>query len=133
MFKGSNKTVTVQLPSGLLFNYNATNGSTWEGEGTSSPSVYSLAADCSPPLYTPVRDLNYFGYGFLYHNVWWGSGLTYSVGTERISPAGSARLYVLDNTSTCVDWGPASTFAGDYVRLHGEAAPPVLTTPVTIG
>ena len=133
MARGAPGRVTVQLPSGLLFIYQTTDGPTWDWEWAASPWVYSLAADCSQPLYTPVGHLNQYGYGFLYRKNDWGSGLTYSIGTERISPAGSARLYVLDNTSTCSDWGPASTWAGDYVRIHGEAAPPVLTTPVTIG
>ncbi len=133
-FDGTNdRLLTIQMSNGMLARYEPTQESTWT-RSARGPLPFSLAADCSEPRYTLRSDAAYWPNGGI---AWYNRNLgwAFTVGTQRISLAGSTPLYT-DFGDGCSQWATVDTSpdpSGEFIQLQPTAVPPVLTTPVTIG
>jgi hypothetical protein len=127
----------VRTPTGLIVTYLAEPGrDQWELFGNDI-FVLSLASDCSEPRYIQPDVARSFprGNSVVFHRDRWDWDFT--IGTQRITPAGNANVYWLQGDGTCAPLGTIgdnSPALAELIRLEPTPVPiPVLTTPVTIG
>ncbi len=138
-FDGTNdRLLTIQMSNGMLARYEPTQDSTWT-RSARGPLALSLAADCNEPRYTLPRDAASWpndGIAWYNRDLDWA----FTVGTQRISLAGSTPLYTdfgdQGDGRRCFQWATADNIgnpSGEFIQLQPTAVPPVLTTPVRIG
>jgi hypothetical protein len=127
----------VRTPTGQIVTYFAAPGThQWELFGNYI-NVLSLASDCSEPRYISPDEARTFprGNSVVFHRD--RTGFHFTIGTQRITPAGNASVYRLEANGGCVPQGTIgdnSPALDELVRLEPTPVPiPVLTTPVTIG